>query len=247
MTVENTARLAVLIDGDNVASKCVAKIFDEIAKVGSASVRRIYGDWSKPHLNGWRDFLHEYSIQPVQQFANAGKNSTDIAMVIDAMDLLYTGRFSGFCIVSSDGDFTRLAIRIREQGVRVYGFVERKTPTSFVEACVQFVPLNDFNTPDENAEVTPAVPTSAEAKAATLPENGAVVAILRMAILAVADNGKANMSKIGQYLKDNAPEFRRNSGQLHKLIAASGIVDVERTGDGRIAFVRLKSTSRRAA
>ena len=190
---------------------------------------------------------HEYSIQPVQQFANPGKNSTDIAMVIDAMDLLYTGRFSGFCIVSSDGDFTRLAIRIREQGVRVYGFGERKTPTSFVEACVQFVPLNDFNTPDENAEITPAAPTSAEAKAATLPENGAVVAILRMAILAVADNGKANMSKIGQYLKENAQNSEEIPASYTNSLRPLASSTLSARGMEKDSFVRLKSASRRAA
>lgn len=125
---ETTGTLALLIDGDNVSPKIVTGLLAEIANYGIASVKRIYGDWTKPNLNGWKECLLEHSIQPVQQFAyTTGKNATDGAMIIDAMDLLYTGRFSGFCIVSSDSDFARLAARIREQGVTVYGFGERKT------------------------------------------------------------------------------------------------------------------------
>ena len=115
------AALALLIDGDNASPKIVAGLLAEVAKYGVAGVRRIYGDWTKPNLGGWKDCLLEHSIQPIQQFGyTTGKNATDGAMIIDAMDLLYTGRFNGFCIVSSDSDFARLAARIREQGVTVY-------------------------------------------------------------------------------------------------------------------------------
>lgn len=132
--------LALLIDGDNASPKVISGLLAEIATYGTASVKRIYGDWTKPNLNGWKECLLEHSIQPVQQFAyTSGKNATDGAMIIDAMDLLYTGRFSGFCIVSSDSDFARLAARIREQGVTVYGFGERKTPRPFITACDKFV------------------------------------------------------------------------------------------------------------
>ena len=128
--------LALLIDGDNASPKIVNGLLAEVAKYGVASVRRIYGDWTKPNLGGWKSCLLEHSIQPIQQFAyTTGKNATDTAMVIDAMDLLYSGRFDGFCIVSSDSDFTRLAQRLRESGQIVYGFGEHKTPKSFVAAC----------------------------------------------------------------------------------------------------------------
>ena len=121
MAIENNPALALLIDGDNASPKIVGGLLAEIANYGTASVKRIYGDWTKPNLNGWKECLLEHSIQPVQQFAyTTGKNATDGAMIIDAMDLLYTGRFSGFCIVSSDSDFARLAARIREQGVTVF-------------------------------------------------------------------------------------------------------------------------------
>ncbi|KAI3397278.1 hypothetical protein diail_11010 [Diaporthe ilicicola] len=132
-------RLALLVDGDNVSAKVITGVLAEIAKHGTASVRRIYGDWTQPNLGPWKRCLLEHSIQPVQQFAyTTGKNATDGAMIIDAMDLLYTGRFDGFCLVSSDSDFTRLAVRIREQGLTVYGFGEGKTPSPFVSACDNF-------------------------------------------------------------------------------------------------------------
>lgn len=122
MSNDEGKNLAVLIDADNVSYKIIAGLMSEIANYGNASVRRIYGDWTSPYLKGWRDTLLEHSILPIQQFAyTTGKNATDGAMIIDAMDLMYTGRFSGFCIVSSDSDFTRLAARIREQGITVYG------------------------------------------------------------------------------------------------------------------------------
>ena len=133
-------RLAVLIDADNASSKIADSLFEEIARIGEASVRRIYGDFSSDNLNGWADILSHHAIIPQHQISyTRGKNSSDITLVIDAMDLLHSGRFDGFCLVSSDSDFTRLAARIREQGVDVYGFGERKTPESFRQACRRFI------------------------------------------------------------------------------------------------------------
>lgn len=133
-------RLAVLIDADNASPKIAAGLFEEIAAIGEASVRRIYGDFSGTRLKAWSDLLSTHAIMPHQNFANTvGKNASDIALVIDAMDLLHTGRFDAFCLVSSDSDFTRLAARIREQGVDVYGFGEAKTPGSFIKACKRFI------------------------------------------------------------------------------------------------------------
>src|SRR5262245_39800612 len=132
-------RLAVLIDADNASAKIADALFEEIAKIGEASVRRIYGDFSNGRSKGWADILSKHAIIPQQQFAyTTGKNASDITLVIDAMDLLHRGQFNGFCLVSSDSDFTRLAARIREQGVDVYGFGERKTPESFRQACKRF-------------------------------------------------------------------------------------------------------------
>ena len=129
---EGQRHLAVLIDADNAPPAIVEGLFEEIAKYGVASVKRIYGDWTKPNLGGWKKVLLDYSIQPVQQFAyTQGKNATDSSLIIDAMDLLYTRELGGFCLVSSDSDFTRLAARLREAGVTVYGFGEKKTPNPF--------------------------------------------------------------------------------------------------------------------
>ncbi|OLF51776.1 NYN domain-containing protein [Pseudomonas chlororaphis] len=132
--------LAVLIDADNAQASIVEALFEEIAKYGIASVKRMYGDWTGPQLSGWKKLMLEHSIQPIQQFAyTKGKNATDSSLIIDAMDLLYTRRFDGFCLVSSDSDFTRLAGRLREEGMTVYGFGEAKTPEPFVKACDKFI------------------------------------------------------------------------------------------------------------
>jgi len=137
---ERPQRLAILIDADNASPRMAAGLFEEVAAIGEASVRRIYGDFSGTRLKGWAEVLSTYAIIPHQNFANTtGKNASDIALAIDAMDLLHTGRFDAFCLVSSDSDFTRLAARIREQGVDVYGFGERKTPESFRKACKRFI------------------------------------------------------------------------------------------------------------
>jgi uncharacterized LabA/DUF88 family protein len=139
-TDDISAKLAVLIDADNASPAATAGLLAEVARYGTAHVKRAYGDWTGTSLQGWKEQLLAWSIVPMQQFAYAsGKNATDSAMIIDAIDLLYTGRFDGFCLVSSDSDFTRLAQRIRESGVTVYGFGQRKTPSSFVKACDKFI------------------------------------------------------------------------------------------------------------
>ena len=157
MAEENRLRrFAVLIDADNTSPRIAAGLFEEIAKFGEASVRRIYGDFSSPRMKSWADILQKYAIDPYQQFAyTTGKNASDIALVIDAMDLLHSGRFDGFCLVSSDSDFTRLASRLREQGADVYGFGAQKTPESFRQACRRFIytenllPEAEVSTPEE--------------------------------------------------------------------------------------------------
>ena len=137
---ESQPKLAVLIDADNTPAAIIEGLLAEIAKLGVSSVKRIYGDWTNPHLKGWKDVLLTHAIQPIQQFGyTVGKSATDTAMIIDAMDLLYTEKLDGFCIVSSDSDFTRLASRLREAGMAVIGFGEKKTPKAFVGACDRFI------------------------------------------------------------------------------------------------------------
>jgi uncharacterized LabA/DUF88 family protein len=156
MVSENTAKLAVLIDADNAPPAITEGLLAEVAKFGTAHVKRAYGDWTGTRLTGWKDQLLAQSIQPIQQFAyTTGKNATDAAMVIDAMDLLYSERFDGFCIVSSDSDFTRLAARIRESGLTVYGFGERKTPKPFVAACDKFTYIENLTDPQSATKQQP--------------------------------------------------------------------------------------------
>lgn len=249
MANETVATLALLIDGDNTSPKIVAGLLAEIANYGTASVKRIYGDWTKPNLNGWKECLLEHSIQPVQQFAyTTGKNATDGAMIIDAMDLLYTGRFSGFCIVSSDSDFARLAARIREQAVTVYGFGERKTPRPFITACDKFVYFDVLNSAGEQKDIeTATAPKAASTKPAPAKAtfNQVALDMLAKAVTASADeDGRANLARVGAHLAKQSPDFdARNFGfpRLSDLVEASGIVEVERLGDNpKIVMVRLK-------
>ena len=249
MAIDSAGTLALLIDGDNATPKIITGLLAEIANYGTASVKRIYGDWTKPNLNGWKECLLEHSIQPVQQFAyTTGKNATDGAMIIDAMDLLYTGRFSGFCIVSSDSDFARLASRIREQGVIVYGFGERKTPRPFITACDKFVYFDVLNTAGEQKEAEAvAAPKAAAAKPAPAKAalDRAALDMLAKAVTASADeDGRANLARVGAHLAKQSPDFdARNYGfpRLSDLVEASGTVEVERIGENpKIIMVRLK-------
>ena len=249
MAIDSAGTLALLIDGDNATPKIITGLLAEIANYGTASVKRIYGDWTKPNLNGWKECLLEHSIQPVQQFAyTTGKNATDGAMIIDAMDLLYTGRFSGFCIVSSDSDFARLAARIREQGVTVYGFGERKTPRPFITACDKFVYFDVLNAAGEQKEAEAAAPKAIAAKPAPAKAtlDRAALEMLTKAVTASADeDGRANLARVGAHLAKHSPDFdARNFGfpRLSELVEASGIVEVERIGDNpKIIMVRLKN------
>lgn len=254
MATENSGTLALLIDGDNASPKIIVGLMAEIANYGTASVKRIYGDWTGPNLKGWKECLLEHSIQPIQQFAyTTGKNATDGAMIIDAMDLLYTGRFSGFCIVSSDSDFARLAARIREQGVTVYGFGERKTPRPFITACDKFVYFDVLNAQaaevEEAASLAQSPVKARPAAVKAIPKkaalNKAAQEMLTKAIIATADeDGRANLAQVGGHLAKQAPDFdARNYGfaRLSDLVKSSGIVDVERASDNpKTILVRLK-------
>src|SRR3989440_6542599 len=195
VTNESGAKLAVLIDADNAQPAITEELLAEVAKYGTAHVKRAYGDWTGTNLKGWKDQLLAQSIQPIQQFAyTRGKNATDAAMVIDAMDLLYSGRFDGFCIVSSDSDFTRLAARIRESGLIVYGFGERKTPKPFVAACNKFI-YTESLTYDQIATEDPK-PTP-RTSAAKLKGDAALVNQLRNAVEAASDDdGWATLSGV---------------------------------------------------
>lgn len=243
----NTARLAVLIDADNAQPALAEPLFAEIAKYGVASVRRIYGDWMTNNLVGWKKVLVENAIQPIQQVRyTTGKNATDSAMIIDAMDLLYTQRFDGFCIVSSDSDFTRLAVRIREAGLTAYGFGERKTPQSFVAACDKFIYVDVLRAAAEASEETERAPRRQPTK--ELRGDSRLLSLVRNAIdAAQEDDGWAHLGGVGQHIGKQAPEFdSRNWGyrKLSDLVKAIGLFEVSerKRADGSPAaiFVREK-------
>ena len=208
---EGQQRLALLIDADNAPPGVVDGLLAEAARFGSTSVKRIYGDWTSPRLNQWKRQLLKHSIQPVQQFAyTSGKNATDSALIIDAMDLLYTRRFDGFCLVSSDSDFTRLAQRIREEGLTVYGFGEKKTPEPFVAACDKFIYTELLRIePEPAASSTPeiVVPVTTPEPATKLPEMDAPKLIGRAIDEADDDDGWAHLGAVGHYVIKLRPDF----------------------------------------
>jgi uncharacterized LabA/DUF88 family protein len=239
---DSAAKLAVLVDADNAPPAITDGLLAEVAKLGTAHVKRAYGDWTGTSLKGWKDQLLSQSIQPIQQFAyTTGKNATDAAMVIDAMDLLYTGRFDGFCLVSSDSDFTRLAVRIRESGLIVYGFGERKTPKPFVAACDRFIYIENLVSPEAPAD--PALRPTPRRTAAELKRDSGLVSQLRNAFDAASDDdGWAQLAAIGQIITKQRPDFdSRNYGyaKLSDLMAATTLFELERRspGDGKQAVI----------
>jgi len=230
-------RFAVLIDADNTSSRIVDGLFEEIARFGEASVRRIYGDFSSPRMKSWTEVLQKHAIDPYQQFAyTSGKNASDIALVIDAMDLLHSGRFDGFCLVSSDSDFTRLAARIREQGVDVFGFGEQKTPESFRQACRRFIYTENL-LPD-----APASSADPQAAGAVQPTSAAV-AILNKAIGQMdTEDGWVALGLVGRRLAAIASDFDPRSygfRKLSDLVRNTGAYEIDQQ-DGRAMRVRPK-------
>jgi hypothetical protein len=255
MVSDNAAKLAVLIDADNAQPAITEGLLAEVAKLGTAHVKRAYGDWTGTSLRGWKDQLLTQSIQPIQQFAyTTGKNATDAAMVIDAMDLLYSGRFDGFCIVSSDSDFTRLAARIRESGLTVYGFGERKTPKPFVAACDKFIYIENLTFARTAATPSDPVLTPPPRTSATqLKRDTALMNQLRNAVEAASDDdGWAPLASVGHIITKQRPDFdSRNYGyaKLSELLAASTLFELDRRspGDGKPGIIYARDTRRRPA
>jgi uncharacterized LabA/DUF88 family protein len=238
MAEENRLRrFAVLIDADNTSPRIAAGLFEEIAKFGEASVRRIYGDFSSPRMKSWADILQKYAIDPYQQFAyTTGKNASDIALVIDAMDLLHSGRFDGFCLVSSDSDFTRLASRLREEGADVYGFGAQKTPESFRQACRRFVYTENLL---PEAEVSAPEEGSPKAR----PSASAAIPILTKAIGQMeTEDGWVGLGVVGQRLANIASDFDpRTYGfrKLSDLVRQTGAFEMDQP-EGRAVRIRAK-------
>ena len=236
-----TQKLAVLIDADNAQPSIIEGLLAEIAKYGTANVKRIYGDWTGTHLKGWKDVLLKHSIQPIQQFRyTIGKNATDSAMIIDAMDLLFTNKFDGFCIVSSDSDFTKIASRLRESGLVVYGFGEKKTPEPFVSACDKFIYTEVLiSKEDDNLSIK-------RKSANELKQDTKLVNLLRNAVEASSDeSGWSHLAPVGNNIAKQVPDFDpRNYGykKLGELVAATKLFEIEErlVGDGQSKATYIK-------
>mgnify|MGYP003576590725 FL=1 len=263
-------RIALLIDADNVSHGKIAAMLAELSKYGVANIRRAYGDWASPGMKGWTARLHEHAIRPIQQFSySKGKNATDIALVIDAMELLYTQKLDAFCIASSDADFTPLVMQLRANGHDVYGFGERKTPDPFVNACTTFLYLDRLG--EEGAAATkPEMPVGAEAVKRTaapkrVPREGApeakiakpplsqdakLVAVLRGAVEATAgDDGWAPLDAAGSAARRQAPIDPRNYGARNfpKLFEAIGLFDIVKAEETGLSYIADRRNRERSA
>ena len=241
MADNDNDRLAVMIDADNAQASLCPELLAEVARFGVASVKRAYGDWTTTNLKGWKEHLHKHAIQPIQQFSyTTGKNATDSALIIDAMDLLHEGKLDGFCLVSSDSDFTRLATRIRESGLTVYGLGERKTPEPFVSACDKFIYteiLKDRSDADEPQ------PVNAE-------QTSDLRDILIPAVNTVSkDDGWAPLSGVGDYLNKKYPSFDSRNygyqklGQLMKSLDYISVDERRPQPDSPITHIFVKATT----
>lgn len=246
--MESDFKLAVLIDGDNIPSAYVKEMMEEIAKYGNPTIKRIYGDWTNPTVVKWKNVLLENAINPVQQYAyTTGKNSTDSAMIIDAMDILYSAKVDGFCIVSSDSDFTRLATRLREAGLKVIGIGERKTPEPFIVACNKFIYIEILkDRSKENESNSASSRTSRKSSFDKITPK--VVKLISSTVSDLADDdGWSFMGDVGSLLQKKQPNFdSRNYGfeKLTPLINSIGKFEIEQRdsykGKFKLIYVRNK-------
>ncbi|MGY0612727.1 NYN domain-containing protein [Luteimonas sp. A501] len=235
-------RIALLIDADNAPASKIEVILAEIARHGVANVRRAYGNWKSQHLVGWEKCLHTWAIRPIQQFAyTSGKNASDMAMVIDAMDLLYARNLDGFAIVSSDADFTPLVMRLRNDGVAVYGFGQEKTPEPFVRACSTFLYLEKLGEPDEDNGDARQAPSPAQ-----LQHDADLVRLLRGAVDATqGEDGWSKLGAVGSHVGNQGSFDSRNHGyrKLSDLIEAIGLFELRRQGP----VIEVRNPSARGA
>lgn len=232
-------RIALLIDCDNVSHKSIEGVIDELSKYGKVNIRNAYGNWKSQNMAGWEEKLHPHAIKPVQQFAyTSGKNATDAAMIIDAMDLLYTEQLDGFALMTSDSDFTPLVMRILSKGITVYGFGEKKTPMPFVKACSQFI----FTENLEHDEKEKATETSNTKKSrAELRKDTGLVKLLRTAVEQCSDeDGWSHLGRVGQYISNNTSFSPVNYGykKLSDLIRVSDLFEIKMKDDNSGMYIK---------
>ncbi|MBT3383507.1 MAG: NYN domain-containing protein [Prolixibacteraceae bacterium] len=246
--MESEIKLAVLIDGDNIPSAYVKEMMEEIAKYGNPTIKRIYGDWTKPTLTKWKNLLLENAITPIQQYGyTTGKNATDSAMIIDAMDILYSEKVNGFCLVSSDSDFTKLATRLREAGMNVIGIGEKKTPEPFIVACDRFIYIEILRNRSKETESSIA-PDKTDKKSGVDKITPKVIKLISTTISDLADDdGWAFLGDVGSLLQKKQPNFdSRNYGfeKLTPLINSIGKYEIDQResykGKFKLIYVRNK-------
>ncbi|RPH35818.1 NYN domain-containing protein [bacterium] len=253
--MEGEKRLALLIDCDNASAGAIEGILSELAKFGVITIRRAYGNWKNQNLKGWEEKLHPHAIVPIQQFQyTSGKNATDAAMIIDAMDIMFSQRVDGFALVTSDSDFTPLVMRILSNGIKVYGFGEKKTPMPFVNACSQFIFTENLEDAEEEEEEEKGQAEPRQRRRRKLPEkelrrNNALVQLLTKAVeLSANDDGWANLGKVGNYISNNSSFSPVNFGysKLSDLLKAIGLFDFDETRGHSTPYLRLKKKAHRA-
>ncbi len=243
MIKKNELKLAVLIDADNIPYSNIAGMLDEIAKLGIPTIKRIYGDWTKPTVAGWKPALLEHAITPIQQYSyTSGKNATDSAMIIDAMDILHSQKVDGFCLVSSDSDFTRLAVRLRESGMLVIGIGEKKTPNPFIVACDKFIYIEIIG-----AKVVPkttdAVTTKASEQTIEVDKvDNKLIQLLKSSIEDIADdNGWAFLAEVGALIIKKKPDFDpRNYGFSKLTPLIKSLDDIFDVDEREVEKTRIK-------
>lgn len=233
-------RIALLIDCDNVSHRSVEGVLEELAKYGTVNVRHAHGDWNNPSLSGWIERLHPNAIRPMQQFAyTKGKNATDSAMIIDAMDLLYSNNVDAFALMTSDSDFTPLVLRLLESGFPVYGFGEKKTPQAFVDACSPFIFTENLIQEEDKQTGTATQPVRKTKK--ELRSDTALVRLLRTAVEQTSeDDGWAHMGQVGHYISNNSSFSSINYGykKMSDLIRATELFNVEMRNNGSSMYIK---------
>ncbi len=234
-------KIALLIDCDNVSHRSVEGVIDELSKYGKVNIRNAYGNWKSDNMKGWEEKLHPHAIKPIQQFAyTTGKNATDAAMIIDAMDLLYTQELDAFALMTSDSDFTPLVMRILANGITVYGFGEKKTPVAFVRACSQFIYTENLE-PVEDEEEKPQEKGGTKKSRSELKQDATLVKLLRTAVEQAADeDGWSHLGRIGQYISNKTSFSPVNYGykKLGDLIRAIDLFEIKMRHDNSVMYIK---------
>lgn len=234
-------KIALLIDCDNVSHKSIEGVIDELSKYGKVNIRHAYGNWKSDSLKGWEEKLHPHAIKPIQQFAyTTGKNATDAAMIIDAMDLLYTQKIDAFALMTSDSDFTPLVMRILSNGITVYGFGEKKTPSPFVKACSQFIYTENLEAVEDEG-VKPLEKGNSKKSRNELRMDTALVKLLRTAVeQSAGEDGWSHLGRVGQYISNNTSFSPVNYGykKLGDLIRVCDLFEIQMKNDNSVMYIK---------